>query len=79
MAARQASIEWHAWMKTLGGEKFDLFIDPGRVRVRFVGDAEHRLVWAASAHIHPSTLLSALLDDLDTKNEARVEIRTAIR
>jgi hypothetical protein len=65
-------------MKTLGGRQFDLFIDPGRVRVRFASDAEHRLVWAASAPIQPSIPLFALSDDLDTDKEARLEMRTAI-
>jgi hypothetical protein len=31
-------------MSALGGREFDLFTDPGRVRVRFASDSEHRLV-----------------------------------
>jgi hypothetical protein len=58
---------------------FDLFSDPGRVRVRFASAAKHRLVWAASAPVQPSTPSSALSDDLDTKKKARLEIRTSIR
>jgi hypothetical protein len=66
-------------MKTLGGRELDPIIDPGRVRVHLAGDAEHRLVWAASAPMQPSTPLSALSDDLDTEKEARLETRATIR
>jgi hypothetical protein len=79
MAAQQAGIEWHTWMKALGGREFDLFIDPGCVRVRFAGDAEHRLVWTASPSVQPFASPSSRFEEQTGEKETVVEIRTAIR
>ncbi|VDB99318.1 unnamed protein product [Peniophora sp. CBMAI 1063] len=35
VAARAANVEWSDWMAALGGLEFDLFVDPGRVSVRY--------------------------------------------
>jgi hypothetical protein len=70
VATLRAGVDWSRWAAALGGREFDLLVDPGRVRARFVGEANLRLVWSASP-------LPAA-DEAEEK-DSEVEIRTAIR
>lgn len=46
-ACAAAGVKWDAWMETLGGNEFDLFVDPGRVAIRFACSQRTLVVWAA--------------------------------
>jgi hypothetical protein len=72
VATLRAGIDWSRWATALGGRQFDLLVDPGRVRARFTGEANPRLVWSASP------ILAAAAADVEEK-DAEVEIRTALR
>jgi hypothetical protein len=72
VAALRAGVDWARWAAALGGREFDLLVDPGRVRARFVGEPNPRLVWSSSP------LPAAAAVDVEEK-DAEVEIRTALR
>jgi hypothetical protein len=72
VATLRAGVDWARWAAALGGREFDLLVDPGRVRARFVGEANPRLVWSASP-------LPATATEEPEEKDAEVEIRTALR
>jgi hypothetical protein len=46
LAAGRACVAWARWFETLGGAEFNLFVDPGCVRVRAQGSDV--VVWSAA-------------------------------
>lgn len=45
-ACTATNVQWFEWIAALGGREFDLFVDPGRISIRFGRGAPLMTVWS---------------------------------
>jgi len=69
-ACHSARLRWSQWISVLGGEEFDLFVDPGCVSIRKGkwGDSDLDcldIVWAATAERPSSSFISDDDDEIE--------------
>ncbi|KZW02038.1 hypothetical protein EXIGLDRAFT_511146 [Exidia glandulosa HHB12029] len=62
-AAFAARLPWSQWISVLGGQEFDIFVDPGSVSVRLAGSKTHVVVWTASSSVHVAGALDKEFDE----------------
>jgi hypothetical protein len=78
-AASRSGMNWDRWMAALGGREFDLFVDPGQVRIRATGDARTRLVWSAAAAASPTRPYKPEPQVADIRTSLRTTMASALR
>jgi hypothetical protein len=77
-AASRSGMNWDQWMAVLGGREFDLFVDPGQVRIRATGDTRTHLVWSAAVAASPMRSRKPQLQVSDIWTSLRTTMSSAL-